>query len=130
MTDTFGNYGYAGLFLLGGMLFVAFNFTLASIVTRLTRANAPNASKGLTYECGETPTSEAWVQYNVRYYIFAMIFVLFDVEIAFVLPWAVGFEDLLGSVGLLAVVEMGIFLFFLGLGLVYAWRKGALEWVS
>ena len=122
-------YGYVGVFFLGGLLFVVFNFALASFVTRLMRSHRPHYAKSLTYECGEAPESEAWVQYNARYYLFAMMFVLFDVEAAFLIPWAVGFKSMYVELGLLALIEMIVFLFILGLGLVYAWRKGALEWV-
>ena len=123
------DYGYVGVFFLGGLLFVVFNFALASFVTRLMKSHRPHYSKQLTYECGEAPESEAWVQYNARYYLFAMMFVLFDVEAAFLIPWAVGFKSMYLQLGILALVEMLVFLFILGLGLVYAWRKGALEWV-
>lgn len=123
------DYGYVGVFFLGGLLFVVFNFALASFVTRLMKSHRPHYSKQLTYECGEAPESEAWVQYNARYYLFAMMFVLFDVEAAFLIPWAVGFKSMYLQLGILALVEMLVFLFVLGLGLVYAWRKGALEWV-
>lgn len=122
-------YGYAGVFFIGGLLFVGFNFLLASIVTRVMRSHNPHLAKQLTYECGEAPESEAWVQYNARYYLFAMMFVLFDVEAAFLIPWAVGFKSIFLSLGWLALIEMMIFLAILGLALVYAWRKGALEWV-
>ena len=122
-------YGYVGVFFVGGLLFVCFNFVLAGFVTRLIKAHRPHFSKNLTYECGEAPQSEAWVQYNARYYLFAMMFVLFDVEAAFLLPWAVGFKTMWIDLGWLALIEMVIFLAILGLGLVYAWRKGALEWV-
>lgn len=122
-------YGYVGVFFLGGLGFVFFNLLLASFVTRLMRNHRPHYAKNLTYECGEAPESEAWVQYNARYYIFAMMFVLFDVEAAFLLPWAVGFKGMYLSLGWLALIEMLIFLSILALGLIYAWRKGALEWV-
>ena len=80
----------------------------------------------------ESEKSEAWVQYNARYYLFAMMFVLFDVEAAFLIPWAVGFKTLILNpmLGWLALAEMVLFLAILGLALIYAWRKGALEWVS
>ena len=122
-------YGYVGVFFVGGLLFVCFNLLLAGIVTRFIKAHNPHYAKNLTYECGEAPQSHAWVQYNARYYLFAMMFVLFDVEAAFLLPWAVGFKSMYVSLGALALIEMVIFLAILGLGLVYAWRKGALEWV-
>jgi NAD(P)H-quinone oxidoreductase subunit 3 len=81
------------------------------------------------YECAERPIGNAFVQYNVRYYIFAMLFVLFDVEVVFLMPWAVGFVNMLKSMGGVVFLEMFIFLFVLIIALVYAWRKGALEWV-
>lgn len=123
------DYGYVGVFFLGGLLFVLFNFVLASFVTRLMKSHKPHYAKNLSYECGEAPQSEAWVQYNARYYLFAMMFVLFDVEAAFLIPWAVGFQGMYLSLGWLALIEMVVFLTILGLGLIYAWRKGALEWV-
>lgn len=122
-------YGYVAVFFVGGLFFVLFNFTLASFITRLIRSHRPHYSKNLTYECGEAPESQAWVQYNARYYIFAMMFVLFDVEAAFLIPWAVGFKGMYLSLGWLALIEMVLFLSILALGLIYAWRKKALEWV-
>ena len=65
-----------------------------------------------------------WVQFKVGYYLFAILFLIFDVEVAFLVPWAVVFKD----VGFVALIEIGIFLFILGLGLLYAWKKGALKW--
>ena len=123
-----GNYTYVAVFLLGGMGFVCFNFTLASIVTRLGGSYKPGGSKSIVYECGEQPIGEAWVQYNVRYYLYAMLFVLFDVEAAFLIPWAATFRDLFQSLGALVVLEMVSFLGILGVALVYAWKKGVLEW--
>ena len=122
----FGNYGYAAFFLLGGLGFVGFNFSLNRFITAPYN---PSKSKRISYECGEPPVGEAWVQYNARYYIFAMLFVLFDVEAAFLIPWAVGFKAMSLTMGLLPLIEMGIFLAILAIALVYAWRKGALEWV-
>lgn len=123
-----GNYAYIGLFLLGGAGFVVFNFSLASFVTRLIQSHRPGVSKGLAYECGEPPSGEAWVQYNVRYYLYAMLFVIFDVEAAYLLPWASEFRALLPELGGLLLIEMAAFLGILCLGLGYAWKKGALEW--
>jgi NADH:ubiquinone oxidoreductase subunit 3 (subunit A) len=78
-----------------------------------------------TYECGENPTGSAWVQFNIRFYVFALIFIVFDVEAVFLLPWAVVFREM----GMLAYVEGLVFLAILGVALVYVWRKGDLEWV-
>lgn len=123
-----GNYAYVALFLLGGTGFVLFNFSLASFVTRLVQSHRPGISKGLAYECGEPPIGEAWVQYNARYYLYAMLFVIFDVEAAYLIPWAAEFRRLYKVMGALPVFEMGIFLSILLLALGYAWKKGALEW--
>lgn len=81
--------------------------------------------KNSTYECGLETIGETWIQFKVQYYLFALVFVLFDVETVFLYPWALAYN----SLPLFALVEMFIFLFILGVGLVYAWRKGALEWV-
>ena len=70
------------------------------------------------------PMGEAWIQFNIRYYMFALVFVIFDVEVVFLYPWAVAFNQL----GLLAFIEVLIFIGILVVGLVYAWKKGALEW--
>lgn len=86
------------------------------------RADLPQ--KTLTYESGVIPFGQAWAQFNVRYYLFALIFVVFDVEVIYLYPWAVVFRQL----GAFAFFEMVIFLLILLVGLTYAWRKGALEW--
>jgi NAD(P)H-quinone oxidoreductase subunit 3 len=88
---------------------------------------APKRGKNIrrtTYESGMEPLGQAWIQFNIRYYMFALVFVIFDVETVFLYPWAVAFHKL----GLLAFVEALIFIAILVIGLVYAWRKGALEW--
>ena len=85
----------------------------------------PGPIKLSIYECGLESEGDIWVQFKVQYYLYALIFVLFDVETVFLYPWAVAYNKL----GIFALVEMFIFLFILGIGLVYAWRKGALEWV-
>jgi NADH:ubiquinone oxidoreductase subunit 3 (subunit A) len=78
----------------------------------------------MTYESGVVPFGQAWAQFNVRYYLFGLIFVIFDVEVIYLYPWAIVFRQL----GKFAFVEMLIFLVILMIGLAYAWRKGALEW--
>ena len=78
-----------------------------------------------TYECGEEAEGSAWLQFNIRFYIIALIFLIFDVEVVFLFPWAVVFKEM----GLLALIEMGIFLLILIVGLAYVWVKSDLEWV-
>ena len=78
-----------------------------------------------TYECGENPEGSAWIQFNIRFYVFALIFIVFDVEAVFLLPWAVVFKQ----IGPLAFVEGLVFIAILVVALVYVWRKGDLEWV-
>lgn len=95
------------------------------LVAWLVRPKKPGPVKQSTYECGLETIGDAWIQFRVQYYVFALIFVVFDLEVVFLFPWAVAYNQL----GLLALVEMFIFIGLLVLGLVYAWRKGALEWV-
>lgn len=90
---------------------------------RLIRPNRPQAQKYITYESGSDPI-EGWGQFNVRYYIYALLFVMFDVEAVFVFPWAIRLEAL----GTFALVEMIIFITVLALALIYAWRKGVFRW--
>jgi NADH-quinone oxidoreductase subunit A len=94
------------------------------LIARLLRPSAPTPEKLDTYECGALPTGGAWQQFNIRYYLFALLFVVFDVEAAFLFPWAIAFRKF----GAYAVAEMLIFVALLGVGLAYAWRRGALEW--
>jgi NADH-quinone oxidoreductase subunit A len=108
------------IFALVGFAFVAVNLLLA----RLLRPSAPNPAKLETYECGPLPFGDAWRQFNIRYYLFALLFVVFDVEAVFLFPWAVAFRQL----GAYAVAEMIIFVALLGVGWLYAWRRGAMEW--
>jgi NADH:ubiquinone oxidoreductase subunit 3 (subunit A) len=81
--------------------------------------------KQTTYECGENPEGSAWIQFNIRFYVFALIFLVFDVEAVFLLPWAVVFREL----GPLAYIEGLVFIGILAIALFYIWRKGDLEWV-
>ena len=108
------------IFLVLGTALVLFLFLLA----RLIRPSAPNPIKLSTYECGETPVGSGWIQFNVRFYIYCLIFVIFDVEVVFLFPWAIAFR----SLGLFAFVEMVVFVAILLFGLFYAWRKGFLRW--
>ena len=107
-------------------LFVAVAFLVVNLIAwKVIRPSRFSEEKLTTYECGENPTGTAWVQFNIRFYVFALIFIVFDVEAVFLLPWAVVFREL----GLLAFVEGLVFIFILVVALAYVWRKGDLEWV-
>ncbi len=109
------------VFLLGGIGFVL----VTLFVAKLVRPSRPSELKLQNYECGEVPIGSSWVQFNVRFYIFALIFVVFDVETVFIFPWAVVYH----SLGWFGFIEMTIFLAILIFGLIYAWKKGVLKWV-
>lgn len=94
-------------------------------VSALVRPNKPSVAKLTAYESGVDPVGDGWSQSQVRYYIFALLFVVFDVEAVFIFPWATQLERYAGF----GLAEMGIFVLVLLLGLVYAWRKGVLRWV-
>ena len=98
--------------------------TLSLVHLPFVKPRKPTAVKLMTYESGMEPIGGAWIQFNIRYYMFALVFVVFDVETVFLYPWAVAFSQL----GLLAFIEALIFIAILTIALVYAWRKGALEW--
>ena len=115
-------YGQIGIFLLFGTFFGFFNLVLAWLLR--SRGNDPLFKT--TYECGPETVGSAHAQINVRFYLFALLFVLFDVETLFIYPWAVSYKDL----GLVGFAEMLVFLGVLLLGLAYAWKKGALRWES
>lgn len=115
-------YAFVGFFFLVGAVFVALNIEL---IARLIRPTNPNPQKLSTYECGEEPIGIGWVRFHVRYYLYALVYIVFAVETVFLFPWAVVFQTL----GWFAFVEMMIFVGILLVGLAYAWRKGALEWV-
>jgi NADH:ubiquinone oxidoreductase subunit 3 (subunit A) len=91
----------------------------------LIRPSRFSEEKLTTYECGENPQGSAWVQFNIRFYVFALIFIVFDVEAVFLLPWAVVFRKL----GMVAFTEGLVFIVILAVALAYVWRKGDLEWV-
>jgi len=88
--------------------------------------NNKDGDKLISYECGELPEGSAWIKFNIRFYIIALIFIIFDVEVIFMFPWAVVFQDL----GLLAFVEMMMFLLILLVGFAYVWVKSDLDWVK
>lgn len=109
------------LFLAAGTAFVLSSFA----VSWCLRPAKPTPEKLSTYECGEPATGTSFVQYNIRYYLFALAFVVFDVEVIFLLPWAVVFKDF----GMAGFIEAAIFIFVLLAGLAYAWKKRVLEWL-
>ena len=92
---------------------------------RLVRPRRPQPQKYISYECGVDPVGGGWSQTQIRYYVFALLFVMFDVEAVFIFPWAIRLE----AFGLFGLVEMLVFIGILALGLVFAWRKGVLRWV-
>ena len=94
-------------------------------IGKVLRPTRPSAQKYTTYESGVDPYGDLWSQSNIRYYVFALLFVLFDVEAVFIFPWATRLE----AYGTFGLIEMGVFIAILLLGLVYAWRKGMLRWV-
>jgi len=114
------DFGRVFLFFIIAAIFVAAGL----IVARLLRPHRWYHGKLTTYECGEEPVGTPWVQYNIRFYVVALIFLIFDVEIVFLFPWAVVYQNL----GMFAFVEMVIFLVILLVGYAYVWRKGDLEW--
>jgi NADH:ubiquinone oxidoreductase subunit 3 (subunit A) len=97
---------------------------LLLVIAQLVQFKAPSALKETTYESGMTPYGDARVRFDVKFYLYALMFILFDIETVFLFPWAVTFDQL----GVFAFVEMIFFLGILTIGLVYAWRKGALSW--
>jgi NADH:ubiquinone oxidoreductase subunit 3 (subunit A) len=111
---------FIGVFLLLAPVFPA----LALVIPRIIAPRKPNPLKSQTYECGIETVGETRVQFRIQYYIFALVFLIFDVETVFLFPWALAFERL----PLFAVLEGVLFIFILIAGFVYAWRKGALEW--
>ena len=107
--------------------FFAVGILLAVILVSLPRLLAPRqpgALKSSTYECGEQPIGRPWIRFRIGYYIFAVIFVIFDVEAVFLFPWAV----IMRKLGVFGLIEMAVFIGILALGLAYAWRKGVLSW--
>jgi NADH-quinone oxidoreductase subunit A len=125
-------FGQVLLMIIGGLLFLMMTMLFAKLI----RPNKPNIHKLSTYECGEEPVGDAWGQFNIRFYIIALVFVLFDVELVFVFPWATVFgnkqliQETGGVWGWFSLIEMMVFLSILVLGLAYVWVKGYLNWVK
>ena len=116
-------------------IFVLIGFVFAGLalgVAKLLRPNNPNPAKMTSYECGELPSGSSWIRFNVRFYLVALFFLVFDVEVIFLYPWAVVFKSLYPhpELGALVFWEMVIFLAILAVGLAYVWVKGDLNWVK
>ena len=114
------DFGRILIFFLVGLIFVAGGLVAAWFV----RPKRWYPSKLSSYECGEEPVGDSWVRFNIRFYVVALIFLIFDVEIVFLFPWAVVYK----SLGMFALVEMVIFLAILAVGYAYVWAKGDLDW--
>ena len=109
------------MFFIGGIAVVF----AAVFFSRLLAPQHPNPVKNSTYECGEETVGPTWVRFNSRFYVIALIFLVFDVEVLFLYPWALNLREL----GLFAWIDMAIFIAILAVGLAYVWAKGDLEWV-
>ena len=123
MLEQFGRAGFLLLFALAFPLIPICASVLFGLLK--IRPKRPDPIKSATYECGVETEGDAWGQFNVRYYVFALLFVIFDVEAVFLYPWAVALRQL----GLFAFVEAVLFIAILVVGYVYAWRRRALEWL-
>lgn len=120
-TPTNIGYLYAAIMLAAGFFFVM----IATLLGNLLAPHKKTREKLQTYESGETPIGSAWVQYPLGFYIFALLFVAFDVDIVFIISWAVIFKQL----SIFGFVEILFFIIVLALGLIYAWRKGVIRWI-
>ncbi len=114
------DFGRVLLFFIIAGIFV----TLGLVTAWIIRPKRPYPDKLTTYECGEDPVGSPWVKYNIRFYVVALIFLIFEVEILFLFPWALVYQDL----GLFAFIEMVIFLTILFVGYAYVWVRGDLDW--
>ncbi|MBI1976347.1 MAG: NADH-quinone oxidoreductase subunit A [Candidatus Omnitrophica bacterium] len=115
------NYSYVLVFLVIGFGFVLVNTLLPFLITKPSR----NPGTAATYESGETPIGSAWVQFDILYYLYALVFIAFDVEAVFLFPVLVAYKSFSPVA---AFVEVTLFVFILGLGIAYAWRKGIFSW--
>lgn len=115
------------VFLLFGVAFVILNI---HILSKLLRKDSPGAVKGLAYECGEPSYGSSFIRFDIRFYVVALVFLIFDVEVIFLVPWAVALRSLVADgMGLLAFGEAAVFLLILAAGLAYVWKKGDIEWI-
>ena len=122
MQDTvqISEFGKILVFLVLGVLFILAGYGVNSLLSK----KKPNPIKNATYECGEETVGNSWVQFNMRFYVIALLFLIFDVELVFLYPWAV----VVKKVGMVALIEIIVFIFILFMGFLYAHKKGALKW--
>lgn len=114
-------FGKVFVFIILGIIFVA----IGLLTSRLLRPKKPTMEKHLVYECGEDTIGESWIKFNIRFYVVALIFILFDVELVVLFPWSIMFKEL----GMYAYLAGAIFIFVLFIADFYLWAKGDLEWV-
>jgi NADH:ubiquinone oxidoreductase subunit 3 (subunit A) len=119
----FSNFASVLLFFVVGLIFLCVALFLSKLIQS---KGSLGADKYIPYECGELPEGSAWIRFNIRFYVLALIFIIFDVEIVFLMPWAVVFKDL----GRFAYIEGLIFIGILIVGLAYVWKKKDLDWVK
>jgi NADH-quinone oxidoreductase subunit A len=115
------DFGRIFVFMIVAVLFVL----VAIVAAKFVRPSRPSKEKLMTYECGEDTIGSPWVKFNLRFYVVALIFLIFDVEIVLLIPWALVYKEF----GIQGFLVGAIFLFLLGLGMAYEWRKGDLEWI-
>lgn len=113
-------FGKVFIFILVSILFVI----VALVGAKIIRPHRPTNEKLTTYECGENPEGSPWIKFNIRFYVVALIFLIFDVEVVLLIPWALIYKDF----GLAGFIAGSFFLILLALGMAYEWRKGDLEW--
>ena len=114
------DFGRIFIFFIVGAIFVAGGL----VSSWFLRPKRPYPNKLTSYECGEEPVGQSWIKFNIRFYVVALIFLIFDVEVVFLFPWAVVFQKL----GMYAFLEMAVFLAILVVGYIYVWVKGDLDW--
>ncbi|OCX53805.1 NADH dehydrogenase [Mucilaginibacter sp. PPCGB 2223] len=129
--EQISEFGKILIFLIAGFILVGFTFFLSKLIA----PNNPTPEKLTSYECGEEPESNSWMQFNPKFYVIALIFLLFDVEMVFIFPWATVFgnHDIIKAEplwGWFSLAEMFVFIGILILGLVYVWAKGDLDWIK
>ena len=121
-------YAFLALFVAAAVAFPVILLLVAQLWFRVFQPPKPGAIKNDVYECGVAPTGDSWIQFKAHYYLYAILFLIFDVETIFLLPWAIIFMGDDFSFTKFALLEMFVFIAILVVGYYYAWRKGALEW--